>query len=381
MTIALLLAGVVLLGVAQHPFVTFPLSLLLLSRLRPRPVAGGALPQTAALCVCAYREERVIRDKALNMLAMREAFPALDLLIYVDGGAEGDSTAALLAAFEPAIQVVRAPARTGKTAGMNTLLTLTAADCVIFSDANVTFDASAVQALLRPFADPEVGVACGHLRYREVRGSATAAAGSLYWRFEEALKRLESATGSVMGADGSIFAMRRRYCRPVPPHLIDDMYTSLAALCDGARIVRVEDALAYEDQVSRSAEEFRRKIRIACQAFNVYRSLRPRLARLAPLDRYKFVSHKLIRWFVAPIGAAGFAALAAGLASAGAWALLGLLALATLAAILLPQTRALLLAFLGASLGVLQSIRGQHFQTWEPPSSSRSLGSHATVAQ
>jgi cellulose synthase/poly-beta-1,6-N-acetylglucosamine synthase-like glycosyltransferase len=260
MTIVLLLAGVVLLALAQHPFITFPLSLLLLSRFRPRPVAGGALPETAALCVCAYREERVIRDKALNMLAMREAFPALDLLIYVDGGAEGDSTAAMLAAFEPAIHVVRAQERTGKTAGMNTLLTLTSAECVIFSDANVTFDAAAVPALLRPFADPEVGVACGHLRYRDVRGSATAATGSLYWRYEEALKRLESATGSVMGADGSIFAMRRRYCRPVPPYLIDDMYASLAALCDGARIVRVEDALAYEDQVSRSGEEFRRKI-------------------------------------------------------------------------------------------------------------------------
>ncbi len=381
MTAALLLSAAVLLCLAQHPFITYPLSLAVLRRVRPRPLAGGTTPATAALCVCAFREERVIHEKALNMLAMRAAFPSLELFVYVDGGDEGDATAAALAPFEPGIRVVRAAQRTGKTAGMNALLALTNADCVVFSDANVVFDSAALPALLKPFADPAVGVVCGHLRYREVPGSATAATGSLYWRFEEALKRLESATGSVMGADGSIFAMRRAFCRPVPPHLIDDMYTSLAALCDGARIVRVEDAFAYEDQVSRAHEEFRRKTRIACQAFNVYRALRPKLARLALLDRYKFVSHKLIRWFVAPIGALGTALLAAGLASAGAWILLILLAFAVLGAVVLPQTRALLSAFLGTAVGVWQSLRGEQFQTWEPPASSRSFPGLAGAAQ
>ncbi len=369
MATALIVAGAMLLVLALHPFTTFPLSLALIARRRPRPVAAGLLPASAALCVCAFNEERVIRAKALDMLALQAAFPALELLIYVDGGT--DRTGAILEEFADRIRVVQAPGRTGKTAGMNTLIAMTAADCVAFSDANVTFGPGAMPALLAPFADPAVGVVCGHLRYRPVAGSATAATGSLYWRLEEAIKRLESRTGSVMGADGSIFAMRRALCRPVPTHLIDDMYVSLSALCAGARIVRADDALAYEDQVSRPEEEFRRKIRIACQAFNVHRALWPRLSRLGALDLYKYVSHKLLRWFVAPLLAAGGVLLAAGLVLASAWWLFGLSCAAALAAFAVPQTRSMLYAFVGTALGVLGSLRGQRFQTWEPPASTR----------
>src|SRR6185295_2273749 len=108
----------------------------------------------------------------------------------------------------------------------------------------------------------------------------TAETGSLYWRLEEAIKRLESETGSVMGADGSIFAIRRALHRPPPPDIIDDMYVSLAIACDGHRVVRAGDARAEEESVGRSGEEFRRKVRISCQAFNVHRLLWPRLKRL-----------------------------------------------------------------------------------------------------
>ena len=41
----------------------------------------------------------------------------------------------------------------------------------------------------------------------------------------------------------------------------------------------------------------RRKIRIACQAFNVHRLLWPQNPPAGALDRYKYVSHKLLRWF------------------------------------------------------------------------------------
>src|SRR5207253_3620573 len=103
---------------------------------------------------------------------------------------------------------------------------------------------------------------------------------------------------AVMGADGSLFAIRRRLHRPVPPNLIDDMFLSLSVLCDGYRVVRARNAIAFEESVTASVEEFRRKIRIACQAFNVHRLLWPRLRALTTLDRYKYISHKFVRWLV-----------------------------------------------------------------------------------
>jgi cellulose synthase/poly-beta-1,6-N-acetylglucosamine synthase-like glycosyltransferase len=375
-----LVPTLLLFAAAAHPFVTYPLTLRLLARLRSRPLAVSAVPShpRVALCVCFYNEERIAAAKVENMLAQRAVIPELDILTYVD--AATDRTAEVLRRYEDRIRVVVAPRRTGKTQGMNTLVAMTDADIVAFSDANVMFDQHALKRLAAAFDDPAVGCACGHLIYTRPGQSATASTGSLYWRLEERIKALESATGSVMGADGSIFAMRRALYQGAPPDLIDDMYVSLWVLCGGSRIVRVEDALAFEEAVSQPAEEFRRKIRIACQAFNVHRALRPRLAELSLLDRYKYVSHKLLRWLAGYLLAASGLWLLGALASAGAWqAATALVVAATVVAALmlrastgpLAQLREVLAAFVATAIGVWCSLRGKRFQTWSPPASAR----------
>lgn len=380
MSVVLVVAGLLLLALAVHPFVMYPLSLRLLARLRPRPVASGSAPGTAALCVCAYNEERVIRAKVENMLSMRAAMPGLELLVYVDGASDG--TAEILRGYGDRIRLVASGSRLGKTHGMNTLVGMTSADYVVFSDANVTFAPDAVPRLLAPFSDPEVGCACGHLIYTGAGGTATAATGSLYWRLEEHIKTLESASGSVMGADGSIFAIRRASHEPPPSDLIDDMFVSLAVLCGDKRVVRAGDALAYEEAVSRPGEEYRRKVRIACQAFNVHRALRGRLRALPLVDRYKYVSHKLLRWLTIYLLVAGAACVLAGLAVAGAWATLAVM-LAVGAAVLalvgraargpLAALRDAIGAFVATGVGVWRSLRGDRFQTWNPPASARTI--------
>ena len=381
MTLALAVFGAVLLLLAVHPFTSYPLSLWALARLRRQPVlAAGPPPGRAAFCVCAYNEERVIRAKVDNMLAAGEALGGLEVLVYVDGGTDG--TAGIVREYGDRVRLIASPARLGKTHGMNALAALTTADLLVFSDANVLFAPDALPKLLAPFADPAVGCVCGHLIYTRPEGNATAATGSLYWRLEEAIKRLESATGSVMGADGSIFALRRAVHEPPPPDLIDDMYVSLASLCSGHRIVRAGDALAYEEAVSRPAEEFRRKVRIACQAFNVHRALWPRLRRLPALDLYKYVSHKLLRWLTAGLLVAGMLCWAAAAAAAGTWWLLGGATLAGAAASLavftarnglLATLRDILGAFIATGIGVWRSWRGDRFQTWNPPASARTI--------
>jgi len=376
----LLASACVFAAIGVHPFTTYPLSLALLDRFRPRPAATArpAIPiPRVALCVCAYNEERVIRAKADNMVSLRKAVPGLELLVYVD--ASSDRTAEILRDYQE-ITVVVSPARHGKTYGMNTLIQQTGADILVFSDANVMFAPDAIPRLLQRFDDPGVGCVCGHLVYTRTNDSATAVTGSLYWRLEEAIKELESRSGSTMGADGSIFAIRRALHRPPPPDIIDDMYVSLSILCGGHRVVRAKDALAYEEAATHADDEFRRKIRIACQAFNVHRLLRADLAKLPLFDRYKYVSHKLLRWFAAYLLAAAVLCFAAGLAALGAWVLLLLCVLAGAALLIAAWLRpagptgklvGIAAAFVATGLGVAQSMRGERFQTWTPPASAR----------
>ena len=384
LSVTLFCASACLLLLALHPFVTYPISLRLIARLRSQPVIARTPPSSVALCVCAYNEEAVIAAKIENMLQLREQSPTLELLVYVDAASDG--TGKIVRKFGHAIECVVAEQRHGKTYGMNTLLARTSAEIVVFSDANVLFDQQAVLKILQPFGDENVGAVCGHLLYSGPSSSATAQAGSAYWRLEERIKALESASGSVMGADGSIFAIRRSLHEAPPPDLIDDMFVSLSILAKGYRVVRAEDAIAFENSVSQSSEEFRRKIRIACQAFNVHRALWPRLSKLAMLNLYKYVSHKLLRWLVIYFLGASLLTLLAGLGVSGQPVLAIGATVATLIgfALLLwaptkqlKQLRDILAAFLATGIGVWRSFKGERFQTWNPPASARGYASSA----
>jgi cellulose synthase/poly-beta-1,6-N-acetylglucosamine synthase-like glycosyltransferase len=372
-----------LLVVGLHPFVTYPLSLWLMRQVRRRredvPPADPGRRSSFAICVCAYNEEATIERKVRNMLALRRRVGSLEILVYVD--AATDRTAALLEPFAGEISVHVAPRRLGKTHGMNLLVERATAEIVVFSDANVLLEENAVAALAEAFQDDRTGCVCGHLIYVNAQGTPTSSVGSIYWRLEEWIKEFESGAGAVMGADGSLFAIRRQLHRPVPPNLIDDMFLSLSVLCDGYRVVRARNAIAFEESVTSPVEEFGRKIRIACQAFNVHRQLWPRLRQLPLSIVYMYVSHKLLRWLsIYSLALSGLAA-AVGLSDLGVplpvtgAVIIGLAGLLWWAgARHLPpfaQAREVLIALIGAGIGVAEAFRGKQYQTWTPASSIR----------
>jgi cellulose synthase/poly-beta-1,6-N-acetylglucosamine synthase-like glycosyltransferase len=380
MTLLFAILGLVLLVLATHPFTTYPASLWLAARLRPatnRRPAVSAPPVSFSLCSCAHNEEGAARALVENRLRVIEGRKA-EILIYDDDSMDG--TAKILTPYADRIRLVRGFERCGKTAGMNQLAAMAEGDILVFSDANVALAEDVLDRLAAHFREPEVGCVCGHLIYVNGEESATAATGAGYWRFEEALKRLETACGSAIGADGSLFAMRRRLHRPVPEHLIDDMYLSLSALTDGARVVQAEDALAFERSASKARDEFRRKARIACQALNAHRALWPRLRQLSAFERYKYISHKWLRWFSPFSSTIGFALILLSLFSSHDLRFLAasielsfglLLILLGLNSQLLRLSASLLAAFAGVGLGIIQSFRGMRYQTWTPTASVR----------
>jgi cellulose synthase/poly-beta-1,6-N-acetylglucosamine synthase-like glycosyltransferase len=298
--------------------------------------------------------------------------------VYVDGAT--DRTAEILKTYGSQIDLHVATQRRGKTYGMNLLASKAKARILIFTDANVLMDMDCVRDFRRYFADPDIGCVSGNLIYTNGGASATASSGSVYWRFEEAVKKLEMESGSMMGADGSVFAIRRSLHQPPPEHLIDDLYVSLMILCGGYRVIQASDALAYEESVVSGREEFKRKIRIACQAFNVHRLIWPEIRKLGRVTIYKYVSHKLIRWFTIYFLLLAALAFEAALMVAG-HALVGLALFASMGAALLlgcvssikpfAQLAGIMAAFAGTGLGVWRSIRGERYQTWTPAASIR----------
>lgn len=371
--------SVVFLLLSIHPFVTYPLSLMPFRKRRKAPVARSPLP-SFAICVCAYNEERTIAEKARNMIAVAEGVPDCELFVYVDGAS--DRTLERLAPFRDRINVVAAEIRRGKSHGMNALVEKCSADIVVFTDANVELDRDTLRQLAPWFSDPSVGCVCGHLVYSNPDESAMASSGSLYWRIEEAIKQLESDVFSVIGADGSLFAIRRSAHHHVPDDIIDDFYISMKIVIDGMRVVRAPKALAFEKSATSAYDEFRRKIRIACQAFNVHRLIWPQIWP-KPVLAYCYVSHRLLKWVIGyNLGLAALFFVLAMLAVHPPTMVLGLvlLAAATFAALVAlkfgpaMKVLAMLLSFAGTAWGVWRSVRGDRFQTWTPTPSARAGG-------
>lgn len=73
---------------------------------------------------------------------------------------------------------------------------------------------------MAPFADARVGYLCGDVRFLNDRGTNQE---GLYWRYEMALQRLESAAGSVTGGNGAIYATRRDSYLVVDPIMSHDL--------------------------------------------------------------------------------------------------------------------------------------------------------------
>lgn len=359
-----------------HPFVTYPLSLMPFRRRHSFPTVQSSLP-SFAICVCAYNEERTIAEKARNMIAVADAVPRCELFIYVDGAS--DRTLERLEPFRDRIKVVAAEVRRGKSHGMNMLVDRCTAEIVVFTDANVELDNNVLPELAPWFSDPSVGCVCGHLVYSNPDESAMSSSGSLYWRIEEAIKQLESDAYSVVGADGSLFAIRRSAHHVVPDDIIDDFYVSMKILIDGMRVVRAPNALAFEKSATSTYDEFRRKIRIACQAFNVHRLIWPQIWP-KPVLAYCYVSHRLLKWVIGyNLLLAGLFFLLAMLAVFPPTPVLAALVLAAAAFAVLVMMKfgpalkilAMLLSFAGTAWGVWRSVRGDKFQTWTPTPSAR----------
>ncbi len=377
----LFVAAAVFALLAVHPFTTYPASLLVLRVLKPRRAArvehGDALP-SFAICVPAYNEEDGIVAKAENMLALQRTVPKCELLVYVD--AATDRTVERLAPYRDRITVVVGETRAGKSNGLNMLVAEATADVLVFSDANVLLDRDALRRIGARFTDPAVGCVCGHLRYEHDVGTAVASSGNLYWKLEERIRQLESDTIGVVGADGSLFAVRRSLYPIVPADIIDDFFVSMTVLLGRNLVVRAPDAYAFERICGDGGQEFGRKVRIACQAFNVHRLLWKEIARARFGVLYGYVSHRLLKWLIIYnlAAACGFALLALCAllpAKAVALATLGTAAAAVLAwRIGVPPMRqlgAILLAFVGVGLGVMRSLQGERFQTWTPMSAIR----------
>ena len=361
-------------------YVGYPLALVLLGVLRPRPRRRGPLELPLSVLVAAHDEVEVIADKVANVLASDYPADLLELIVASDGSTDGTVEAARRAG---ATLVLDLP-RIGKLSALNQAEQAASGEVLVFTDADSLFEPGTLRRLVSNFADEQVGgVAANVVRFVEEDGRPVARGEGLYWRYERLLKRLEDRVGSVVSASGHLYAVRRSAFAPSTQTAgTDDFLISSQVVKQGGRLAFDEQAVVLVETPDEGSTELRRKVRV------MNRGLRSALAlgdALLPtrtgLYALEVVFHKILRRFVAFFLVALLAASAVLAARSAAWWI-----------VLGPQLAFYLLAGVGglasgtrwgrlkplwipyyfclangaAALAVLSLFVGVRFTTWEP---------------
>lgn len=284
-------------GGLVYTLVGFPLLVLGRARWRPRPHHEAAVTPTVTVIIAAHNEAVDLPAKLTNVLSVDYPVDRLDVIVASDGST--DQTVELArAAGEGRTQVLDLP-RSGKAGALNSALDVATGEIVCFTDANSMLSNGALRALVRPFADPDVGGVAGNQVY--TRPDDGAVSGELaHWDMDRALKTAASRAGSVVSATGALYAVRRELVQPVIDGVTDDFYVSTGVLVAGRRLVFAPDAVASEPVSSSADEEWRRKQRVMTRGF---RSVRARRELLDPFhhgwDAVQIITYKVFRRLLA----------------------------------------------------------------------------------
>jgi cellulose synthase/poly-beta-1,6-N-acetylglucosamine synthase-like glycosyltransferase len=285
-------------GLIVYTQVGYGLLLALLARLRRAPAqpaattaaaADAALP-SVSLVVAAYREQDVIADKIANARALD--YPGeLELIVACDGSP--DETPAR--AREAGADVVLELPRGGKIRAQDAAVRQARGEIVAFSDANAFWAPDALRRLVAPFqTDPKVGYVCGQVSFVNEGGTNQE---GLYWRYEMALRGLESRLASVTGGNGAIYATRRDSYIEVDPIMGHDLSFPFNMVKRGWRALYAPDARAQEKMVPSIEGEFARKRRMMSHGWPIV--LRGGLLSpkgYGPLYALMIVSHRVLRY-------------------------------------------------------------------------------------
>lgn len=282
--------------VIGYPFV---LRIIYAFRKRPHRTDDNCQP-TVTLLIAAYNEADILADKLMNSLQLDYPREKLRILVVSDGST--DETDMIAARFaNQGVDLLALTPNRGKITALNEGFRTISSEIVVLSDANVMYNPASIRKLARHFVDSSIGGVSGkvillneHLSY--------GAAEVQYYGIEHSIQQYEGNTGSLIGADGAMYAVRRELFQQLPADtILDDFVISMGVIRQGYRLVHDSEALAFERNEEEMSRELQRKIRII--AGGVQSLLRRQVfpPKNDLLTWFKLISHKVLRWMIGPI--------------------------------------------------------------------------------
>jgi len=245
-----------------YTFAGYPLVMFLASAMFPRPVGKARITPMVSLIIAAHNEEKGIREKIENSLALD--YPPERRQIIVASDCSTDRTDQIVREYSGrGVELVRLPERLGKVPAQNLAVTKAQGDILFFSDATILLPPDALAKMVRNFADLAVGCVSCEDKSISVKDGRRVEDEGLYVKYEMLLRRWESGVGSIVGASGCFFGIRKELWTQPDDFLAEDFAMPLNIREQGFRTVSEPEAIAYVKAVPSAGAEFARRVRTA----------------------------------------------------------------------------------------------------------------------
>ena len=285
-------------GIIAYAYFGYPVWIFLCSRLFAQKWKQAEIYPSVSIILAVHNGAWVIREKVNHLLSLDYPAERIQLLVVSDGS--NDGTSQILAEIaEPRLTTIICPEHRGKANAINHAIGRATGEILLFVDIRPKLERPALRQIVSNFADPAVGCVAGELCLRvSDHDAGTEAVSSLYWRYEQGIRKCEALVDSPVGVYGGFYAVRRELATNIPEGLIlDDMYQPLSIVRMGFRSVIDDRARVWDVWPKSSAAEFNRKVRTLAGNYQLVQKAPWLLGRTNRL-RFQLISHKLTRLLV-----------------------------------------------------------------------------------
>lgn len=285
-----------------HTYLFYPISITILSFFFKKKYSTDSdFKPFISILISSYNEEKVIAQTLQNLYNCDYPSQNMEILVGSDGST--DSTNDLIYKLMreiPVLKLFEFEQRRGKKFVINDISKEAKGEVLVFCDSNSLFKPDALRNLVKYYADPRVGGVCGRLKlFEDSNENVSGNQEKNYWDYETFIKKAEGSLGTLIGANGAIYSLRRELFIPMPEkeHVVDDLYLALKVLEQNKDFLYSIESEAEEYLTTTRYDEFNRKIRIIPRSLETLRKTFSLLFSKRILISYCYWSHKVIRWF------------------------------------------------------------------------------------